>query len=150
MEKIIVGTVVFIYQHAGCHGHCYGLDEVTDIRMSEEGEFEYQLKKDSGSWYNPNRLEKAELPPDGINPQFSVGDRVHCFGTYQSYHMTATVEYVTWFEGKPQYYVAPTNTPWYPYEDHSLKLFDDRVIAPEIDDDEFIIFWKCFGNFNHV
>ncbi|PHM72262.1 hypothetical protein [Xenorhabdus sp. KJ12.1] len=129
-ELIEVGNLVFVYQYSDCRGPCIGLDAVAEIRENK-GVTLYRMVREDSAWYEADRLRVAERPPAGIDPKFNIGDRVRCYGTYRIYFMTAVVEHIVWFENKADYYVFPTETPWYGYNENSLSLADDSVNTPE-------------------
>lgn len=140
MSSIELGTLVFVYQHAECRGRCLGLDEVAEIKVSDDGCVLYRMKRENEHWHESSRLMPAQRPPVGTATQFNIGEHVRCYGTYRRYVHTATIEHIVWFEGKPDYYVIPTQTPWYPYNDDSLSLADDSVNLSEFPEIENMMF----------
>ncbi|EOC0011683.1 hypothetical protein ACI0X9_003370 [Cronobacter turicensis] len=126
-----IGTLVFIYQHEECRGRCLGLDEISEVIHSDNGTTLYRMRRNYDDWHESTRLQAAQRPPAGTQTSFAIGDRVRCYGTYHYYAETATIEHIVWSEGKPFYYVTPSSTPWYPYNDDSLSKADESVNIPE-------------------
>ncbi|MBQ0600953.1 hypothetical protein J7S78_14230 [Klebsiella oxytoca] len=138
-NQIEVGSLVFCYRTEGCRGRCEGLRAVTELEV-RDGTIYYKVTSSDDSmyngdyWYTADRLQLAQRPPVGTETKFKIGDRVHCFGTYHIYCSTGIIEHIVWFEGKPDYYVTPTATPWYGYNDNSLQLAIEPVRAvPELE-----------------
>lgn len=130
--KIEVGSLVFCYRTEGCRGRCEGLKAVTELEV-RDGITYYKVTPSDDPmytgdhWYTAGCLMLAQRPPVGTETKFKIGDRVHCFGSYHIYCATGVIEHIVWFEGKPDYYVTPTTTPWYGYNDKSLQLATDPV-----------------------
>lgn len=131
-NQLEVGSLVFCYRTEGCRGRCEGLKSITEIEV-KGGVTYYKVtpsndpRYNDDYWYTVGQLQQAQRPPVGTETQFKIGDRVHCFGTYHIYCATCVIEHIVWFEEKPEYYVTPTQTPWYCYNDHSLQLATEPV-----------------------
>ncbi|MEQ0217939.1 hypothetical protein ABLV18_27475 [Klebsiella sp. CN_Kp114] len=131
-NQIEVGSLVFCYRTEGCRGRCEGLKAVTALEVRDGTIYYIVTSSDDPMyngdyWYTAGRLQLAQRPPVGTETKFKIGDRVHCFGTYHIYCATGIIEHIVWFEGKPDYYVTPTATPWYGYNDNSLQLAIEPV-----------------------
>ncbi|HFS5769916.1 TPA: hypothetical protein ACH0SE_004321 [Providencia rettgeri] len=130
-EKIEIGSLVFCYLRERYVGRCYGLKTVVEI-VQENGLDMYRVTRADcdDEWYPANNLVLAQFPPAGTETKFKVGDHVHCFGTYQNHYTTAHIVHILWSDdGKPEYYITPTDTPWCPVLEDAMKLVVEMFVA---------------------
>lgn len=127
-NQIEVGSLVYCYRRERYFGRCNGVKTVTEIKIQNEITF-YRVEQLEEAWYTNDQLVLAQRPPEGIETKFKIGDRVHCFSTNNVCFATVFIENIEWFEGKPSYYITPTETPWHAHSEDSLQLAN-KLVCP--------------------
>lgn len=120
MCSLNVGDLVYVYQNPERRGHMCSIGEVAEI-ITRDKLTQCRMTKESLGWVESSHLAPAERPPEGTVTKYQAGDRVECFTTHKNSLGVYTIEYVVWFEGQPDYYVAESETPWYCFNDHSVS-----------------------------